>query len=135
MDDKKVIFVTTLIASMLHMANVDGEYALSEKRYINKIRNKFNEYFDQIEKVINELERADNQSEFILNLLSNFRKHFSNKEIFDLLVHSAKVLTIDGKIEEKEEYLMKSYLLACDLPTELFTKLVERVEPEQENEI
>jgi len=127
MEEKKVIFVTTLIASMLHMANVDGEYALSEKRYINKVRNKFIKYFDEVDKIVKELEKAEEQSEFIFKLLTKCREQLSNKEIFDMLVHSAKVLTVDGKIDEKEEYLMKSYLLACDLPTNLYSKLINEV--------
>jgi len=119
------LYVTTLIASMRHMAYIDGEYHETEKEYIRRIVMQYPEYSTQIEAILAKVDNAPNQEKVVLDLIKVCRDKLPKEKMWELIQHSAKVLAVDGRIDKEEEFLLKTYLLACRLPTSKVRELLD----------
>ncbi len=118
------LYVTSLIASMRHMAYIDGEYHETEKEYIRRVVMQYPEYSTQIEKILAKVDNAKNQEKVVLDLIKICREKLPKERMWQLIQHSAKVLVVDGRIDKDEKFLLKIYLLACRLPTSKVEELL-----------
>ena len=124
LDNPEVLYVVTLICSMLHMAHADGEYALSEKKYISRYINIFQKFENEINHTVNYFKKNPIKEEFIVELFHKSKKKFSQDQLKTLIEHSAKVLLVDGMIHENEKILLKSYIFAAGLDSDIIEELL-----------
>lgn len=125
-DKASKIIATTLAACMTHMAKIDGNICKEELKEINKIKTKFPQYKKEIEKVISDVKKSKND-EYVFNILRNARTILTMDGIAMLIGQVARVLLADGKIDKKEEKLMKEYLLVCGIPREMYDQIISQV--------
>lgn len=123
-----MLYVVTLVITMLHMAYVDGEYAPAEKKYINKILSLFTQYQSEINRSVSYFNSSIQKEKIVIELLSLCKKKFSKQEMRTLITHSAKVLTVDGYVHEQEQFLMKSYIFAAGLPIKTYDDLIHEIQ-------
>ncbi|MDC1068092.1 TerB family tellurite resistance protein [Candidatus Kapabacteria bacterium] len=123
-DNTAELFICSLIASMYHMALVDGKYDPEERKYISKTIQKYPEYFDSIRKVTNQFEKANLKEEFIVNLLGQCKQQFNEDQRMALVEHSIEVLKADGEIHDKEKMLVKTYLYSLGLNPRIAEKMI-----------
>lgn len=132
-EDSRELFICSLIASMYHMALVDGKYDPEERRFISKTISKYPEFYDAIRKITNSFEKANLKEEFIVNLLRQCRDKFSEEQRYKLVEHSVKVLEADGIIHEKEQMLVKTYLYTLGLNPRLVKKMIDKELPNKKS--
>lgn len=125
-EDVRELFICSLIASMYHMALVDGKYDPEERKFIAKTINKYPEFFDAIKKVTNSFDKATMKEEFIVHLLRQCKDRFNEDQRMALVEHSIKVLEADGQIHEKEQMLIKTYLYTLGLNPRLINDMINK---------
>lgn len=116
----------TLAACMTHMAKIDGQVDPSEEREIVKLANKFPQFKDEIYAVVHKVSEAQN-TDAVYEMLRKARTILTAEGIMVVMAQIAKVLLADGRIDPKEEQLMKEYLLICGIPRNLYGDIINRV--------
>ncbi len=129
---KRNLFMKTLVSTMLHMALIDGVYVEEEREYIESVINTYPEYQGQIYQAIDEFHNSIIKEEFISDLLKDCRRYLDEKEMTVLVKHSFKVMAIDGKFDNNEYFLLKSYLLAFGIPANYFDEYLKKLENKTE---
>jgi uncharacterized membrane protein YebE (DUF533 family) len=125
--EAKKLFAKTLVATMTHMAMIDGHFADEEEREIKEVMNKFPDYINEIEPLFQKVKINGNADNFVFNLLNEARNVLSAEAVLNLIAQSAVVLLADGKIENEEKQLMEEYLISCGLPKSFYSTLLEKL--------
>lgn len=123
-EDKKELFICSMISSMYHMAIIDGKYDVAERRYIANTIKKYPEYFDSIKKVTERFESSIMKEEYIVHLLRQCKEHFNKQQRKALIESSIRVLAADGVIHKKEKTLVKTYLFTLGLDPDLADEMI-----------
>ena len=119
-------FATTLAACMTHMAKIDGSISREERKELEDLSKKFKEFSTDIKKTIDKISKSKKDDD-VFDLLSQARNILTAEGIMLIIGQVARVLLADGKIDKKEESLMKEYLLVCGIPRDLFNEIVDKV--------
>jgi uncharacterized tellurite resistance protein B-like protein len=122
----KRVMAVTLAACMTHMAKIDGKISESEKKEIKHLEKIAPEFKKDIENTVKEVSTAKN-NEKVYSLLRNAGKVLTADGIMIIIGQVARVVLADGKIDKKEEELMKEYMLVCGVPRELYSTIIEKV--------
>lgn len=122
----KKTFAVALAACMTHMANIDGKISKEEKEEIKKLKTSLPEFKSEIDSTVERISKDKNDSE-VFSVLSKARSVLTVEAITMIVAQVARVLLADGKIDKKEEKLMKEYLLACGIPREMYSQIIEKV--------
>lgn len=125
--EAKRLFGLTLVACMTHMANIDGEISRDEIEEINKVKETFAEFSQEIEEMSDKVINAEQPGETVYALLRNASQVLTSKAIMHVIGLSARVLLADGRIDKEEENLMKEYLLVCGIPKDMYATIIEKV--------
>jgi len=130
-NEAKKIYAKTLIATMTHMAMIDGDFAKVEEEYIEEVKQQFSDYSSDVNEAYDFVKNKGNDENYVFNLLNAVRDMLSTEGLLTVLAQSAKVLLADGRIDKEEEVLMKEYLVACGLPKDMYKTLLDKIkEPE-----
>lgn len=125
--EAKKIYAKTLVATMVHMAMIDGDFAKEEEEYIEDIKLQFSDYSTDVNEAYDFVKTKGNHENYVFNLLNASRDMLSSEGLLTILAQSAKVLLADGRIEKEEEDLMKEYLVACGLPKDMYKTLLDKI--------
>jgi len=125
--EAKLIYGKALIASMTHMSIIDGDFAPQEEREIMDAIKNHSDVESILMEVFENVRRNGNKDNQVFNFLNEARNKLSSETLINLLAQAAVVLLADGKIEQEEENLMKEYLIACGLPKEMYSTLIEKL--------
>lgn len=125
--EARKLFGTTLLACMTHMANIDGEISASEVVEIDKAKENFAEFTEEITDVIAKVKTSNNPEEIVYTLLRKSSETLTSSAITSIIALSAKVLLADGKIDKEEETLLKEYLLVCGLPKDMYNTIIDKM--------
>jgi hypothetical protein len=60
-------------------------------------------------------------------MLNRAKEILTAEGIMLMLAQIVKVLLADGKIDKKEEKLMREYLLVCGVPRNIYNEIIDRV--------
>lgn len=121
--EAKESFATTLAVCMNYMARIDGKVDQKEKSEIKKVRDKFPEFSKHVEKALKEYKTKEQ----VLEKLRSAREKLSADGIMMIIGQTARVLLADGKIDKKEEKLMKEMMVVAGLPANLYDTVLEKV--------
>ena len=133
--EARFIFGKALIASMTHMAIIDGDFDQQEEREIMDAMEAFEESKSELMEVYEKVKRDKNHDNFVFDLLSTARTQLSSEALINILAQAAVVLLADGKIEKEEENLMKDYLVACGLPKTMYSTLIDKLKTKELAEV
>jgi len=122
----KRVFAVTLAACMTHMAKIDGKISQEERKEIKNLNKAFPDSKKDIEKTVDEIAKSKND-EKVYAMLRNAGKFLTADGIMMIIGQVARVLLADGRIDKKEENLMKEYMLVCGVPRELYSTIIENV--------
>src|SRR5690606_1958126 len=125
--EAKLIYGKALVASMTHMSIIDGDFAPEEEREIMDAIENLPEFEPAHMDVFENVKENGNKDNQVFNLLNEARNKLSSETLINLLAQAAVVLLADGKIEKEEETLMKEYLIACGLPKEMYSTLIDKL--------
>ena len=127
-EDAKKAFATTLAACMTRMAKIDGTISKKEKQEITKISGSkaFSKYKKDVEKTIEKVSRSKDDEE-VFEMLRKAKATLTADAVFIIIGQVARVVLADGKIDKKEEALMKEFLLACGIPRDIYGKIIDKV--------
>lgn len=125
--EAKLIYGKALVASMTHMSIIDGNFAPEEEREIMDAIENLPEFKPALMDVFENVKENGNKDNQVFNLLNEARNKLSSETLINLLAQAAVVLLADGKIEKEEENLMKEYLIACGLPKEMYSTLIDKL--------
>ncbi len=125
-DEAKKVFAVTLAACMTHMAKIDGSISKEEKQEIDKLKKNFSKYKTDIQNTVDKVNKS-NDNEEVFRMLRNASGILTAQGIMLMIGQIARVLLADGRIDKKEEKLMKEYLLACGVPRNLYSEIIEKV--------
>ncbi|MBW3001914.1 TerB family tellurite resistance protein [Candidatus Woesearchaeota archaeon] len=119
------MFATTLAACMTHMASIDGRISREEKEELDTLMNTLPDFKADIKKTIEQVKKAKN-NDAIFAKLNQAKQVLTSEGIMLIIAQLARVLLADGKINKKEEALMKEYLLVCGIPRDAYSTIIER---------
>ena len=122
------IFAQALVASMTHMAYIDGDFAEEEKVLIEEVMDSFPEYQEELKEIYEKINMDTNYEDEVYDLLRQCSEILTSEGVMVLISQAAQVLLADGKIEKAEVKLLKEYLLVCGLPKNLYQTLIEKIE-------
>ena len=125
-EDCQKAFVVTLVACMAQMAKIDGKITQDERDEITKVAEKFPKYRKDVDAAISKVSKEDSE-EAVAQMLTKARQVLTVDGIMLLIAQIAKVLLADGRIDRKEEALMKEYMLICGIPKSLYPQILEKV--------
>ena len=125
-DEIKKVWAITLVACMTHMAKIDGTIAKEEKDHINKVIDKFPKMKKELQDTFSKFSKG-NKGKEVEQMLIKARQLLTAEGIMMLIGQVAKVLLADGRIDKKEEKLMKEYLLICGIPKDLFPQIIDKL--------
>ena len=120
------MFATTLAACMTQMAKIDGKISSEEEKQIKDVSKNFKKYQSDINSVIAKVKKSKNNEE-VYEMLRKARTILTAEGVMIMIAQIAKVLLADGKIDKKEEELMKEYMLICGIQKDLYKDIIERV--------
>ncbi len=129
------IYAEALVAAMTHMSIIDGEFAPEEEREIRDAMEKFEELEWELEQVFKKVRTDGNKDNQVFNYLNTARNELSAEALMNILAQAGVVLLADGAIEKEEEDLMKEYLIACGLPKEMYSSLIEKLQTKEVAEV
>ena len=124
----KLIFAKALVASMTHMAVIDNDFAEEEEREIMDMIENFSDFKEELLAIHHTIKEEGNKGNQVFDYLNSARNMLSSEALINLLAQAAVVLLADGSIEKEEEDLMKDYLVACGLPKEMYSTLIEKLQ-------
>jgi len=130
-NEAKKIYATSIVATMTHMALIDGDFAIEERRFIEDVMNQFDEFKEEIAEVYSFVKTNGNDDNYVFNLLNAAKDLLSSEGLIGMLAQSAQVLLADGKIEKEEEDLMKEYIISCGLPKDFYQILLDKLKEPQ----
>lgn len=119
----KECFATTLAVCLNFMAAVDGKVDGREKKEIDRMLAKCPEYQKKIQQAIVNC----STKEQVLERLSLARNVLPAPAIMSIIGQTAKVLMMDGRIDQKEEMLMKEFLLVAGMPVSLYDTIIKKL--------
>ena len=125
-DESKKQFAIILTACMTHMAKADGTIGKTEKEEIDNIAKQLPQFKTELKKVFDKVKDAKSDT-YVMNLLKEATKTLTADGIMMVMGNVARVLLADGKIDKKEEALMKKFLKACDLSEVLYDIIIIKV--------
>lgn len=129
------IYAKAVIAAMTHMAVIDGDFAKEEEREINDVINAFEEFKDELWNVHQAVRTNLNKDNQVFNFLYDARSELSSEALLNILAQAGVVLLADGSIEKEEEMLMKDYLIACGLPKDLYSEIINKLKQKDMSKI
>ncbi|MEA3446640.1 MAG: TerB family tellurite resistance protein [Bacteroidota bacterium] len=118
------LYSTTLVSCMAHIAGIDGHYSAKEDREIIKVKDEFAEFSDDINEAVAKTRASAKPEEIVYATLRKSSQVLSTEAILSIIGFCAKVIKVDGRIDEKEEALMKDYLLICGIPKSKYEEIV-----------
>lgn len=125
--EAKKMFAVALASCMTHMAKADGKVSKEEKEHIDKILSKFPKQFKKDIDAAKEKVMKSKNDDVVFNILRNAQKILTAEAFMVIIAQIAKVLLADGKIDKKEEQLMKEYMLVAGIPRELYDDMIKRI--------
>lgn len=125
--EAKRIFSMALVSAMTHMAMIDGSVAQEEEREIMDMVNAFKGMEDELRTLVQKIMKEGNKDNQVFNILGSARTQLSSEAVLNILAQAGVVLLADGKIEKEEAELMKDYLVACGLPKEMYSTLLDKL--------
>ena len=126
-NESKALFAKAIIATMTHMAIVDGDYAVEEDREIRDMIEQFSEMKIELSALSDKIKAEGNKDNQVFNILNTAREQLSSEALLNILAQAGVVLLADGKIEKEEEDLMKEYLIACGLPKDMYAIIIDKL--------
>lgn len=129
--EAKKLFGIAVIASMMHMAMIDDDYAKEEEREINDMIDHFPENKEELQALAEKIRVEGNKDNQVFNILNSARNQLSSEALLNILAQAGVVLLADGKIEKEEEDLMKDYLVACGLPKDMYRTIIDKLQTQQ----
>ena len=130
-EEAKKLFANAVIASMTHMAMIDGDYADEEDKEIKNMIVNFSEFETELLALNEKIKKEGNKDNQVFDLLSAARNMLSSEALLNILAQAGIVLLADGRIDEAEEDLMKDYLLSCGLPKDMYAALIDKLKIQQ----
>lgn len=124
--EARKMFATTLAACLTHMAKADGTISKEERAELDRIKKTFKEFKTDIDKTIAKVEKAKDNSE-VYQSLQRANQVMTKEGMITMIAQIARMLLADGKIDKKEEKLMKEYMMICGIPTNLFDDMIKKV--------
>jgi len=134
-EQARYIYAKALIAAMTHMSVIDGDFAAEEEREILDAIEKFENIKTELSSIMNIVKVDMNKDNYVFNLLNEARTDLSSEALMNILAQAAVVLLADGKIEKEEEDLMKEYLIACGLPKEMYSTIIDKLKTKEVEEV
>ncbi|MCK4588877.1 MAG: TerB family tellurite resistance protein [Nanoarchaeota archaeon] len=125
-DDTKITLAKALAACMTYMAKVDGKISKEEQKEIDILLKNMPNSKAEIKKVIDKVKKTKDKK-YVFEVLKEARKFLTADGVMFIIGVLARMLMADGKIDKREEKLMKEFLKACDLPEELYVVIIESV--------
>ena len=119
------MFATTLAACMTHMAKIDGKISKEENEELKKLSKELPDFKNEIEKTIDQV-KSSKDEELVFSMLRNSSKILTSSGLSLIFNRIAKVLLADGKIDKKEEELLKEYMLICGIPRDLYSTIIKK---------
>ena len=119
-------FGETLIVCLSFMAKADGNISMEEEQLIKKHMDKFKENRDELERIYNEVATGRMNKEAIYAQLRKVSQMLTTEGILMLIAELAKMVLADGRIDEKEEKLMKSFMLICGVSEDLYQTVLDK---------
>lgn len=129
------VYAEALTAAMVHMSMIDGDFADAEEREVRDAMEQFEELEWELEQVYKKVKAEGNKDNQVFNYLNTARNELSSEALINILAQAGVVLLADGSIEKEEEDLMKEYLIACGLPKEMYSSLMEKLKTREVAEI
>ncbi len=123
----RLAYAQALIATMTHMAIIDGDFDIEEEREIMGAFNEFSEIRDHLMIIHYLVKEEGNTNNLVFSYLNEARNLLSPESLVDILAQVTAVLLADGTIESGEEKLMKEYLIACGQPKEMYHTLIDKL--------
>jgi len=123
MEETKKMFIITLVSCMTHMAKIDGKIDLAEQQEIDDLIAEHDEYKEDLDAAVNKIRKSKDNDE-VFAILRRASEVLTAEAIMTLIGRVTKVLLADGKIDEKEENLLKEYLLVCGMSPKLYKEII-----------
>jgi len=123
-EDTKKTLAKALAACMTYMAQVDGKISKEEQKEIDMLLKHMPNSRAEIKKVIDQVKKTKDK-EYVFKVLKEAREFLTADGVMFIIGVLARIIMADGKIDKKEEKLMKEFLKACDLPEEMYLIMVE----------
>jgi len=123
----KLIYAKALVAAMTHMALIDQDYDTTEEKEILSIISKYSDLKHVLEMVHMKVKTQGNHDNYVFKLLREAKEILSSEALVKILAQAALVLLADGKKDFNERQLMKEYVRACGLPTEMHRHIISKV--------
>ncbi len=131
-DDIQKTYITTMAACMIHMAKIDGKITKEELAEIQNLKKGFPKYKKDIDSIVSKVRRSKDDA-FVFQILKTTANMITAEGAAMMMASIARVLLADGKIDPKEEKLMKKYIKAMGMPASVYGLAISRVKEAMRN--
>ena len=130
-EELRALFGSAVIATMTHMAMIDGNYAPEEEREILDMISNFEGMENDLKALVEKIKIEGNKDNQVFNILNSAKAKLSSEAVLNILAQAGVVLLADGVIEKEEEELLKDYLISCGLPKDMYTTIIDKLKTQQ----
>ncbi len=122
--DAGKLYAKALIASMTHMATIDGELDEQEQQLLHGIIGKYSNIADELIESMDYVKENGNKNDYVFIQLRKVRKVLSAESVLSLLAEAFQMIIADGKMKKEELLLLNVFLLESGLPKSLYKMLL-----------